>query len=359
MKKKKKKYKYRETFIGEDGKRHDVKADSVKELGAKRAVLEMKIHRDIRTVSGTMTLREWADRCISAYKTNQCEVTRKKYCNRVNHCILEEIGSLRVRDIRPIDCQEVLNQQVGKSKTQINEVYQALRFLFRHAVAENLIAHDPTLNLTKPKAAKPNPRRALTPYERQMVIQVALTDRRYYLYLLMLLCGCRPSEAAECKSSDIIWRDNTVLLHIRGTKTAKADREVPLPEPLKSIALKIPPGEYIAQTKAGHKLLLSARRRVWDSFKRRLNIAMGCRTYRNKLIPPFPVADDLVPYDFRHEYCTNLARKGIDICKAQILMGHSDISLTANVYTNLDTTQVAVDAARILENVETDVETTG
>ena len=74
---------------------------------------------------------------------------------------------------------------------------------------------------------------------------------------------------------------------------------------------------------------------------------MGCKMYRNQLIPPYPVAPDLVPYCLRHSYCTNLARKGIDIRMAQKLMGHSDISLTANIYTNLDESDI-LDVAKIL-----------
>ena len=74
---------------------------------------------------------------------------------------------------------------------------------------------------------------------------------------------------------------------------------------------------------------------------------MGCKSYRNALIPPYPLAPDLVPYCLRHEYCTELARKGIDIRIAQKLMEHSDIKLTSNVYTNFDKSDLKT-AAEIL-----------
>ena len=63
-----------------------------------------------------------------------------------------------------------------------------------------------------------------------------------------------------------------------------------------------------------------------------------CRLY------PLP---DLVPYCLRHEYCTELARQGSDIRIAQKLMGHSDIKLTANIYTNFNSDDVLT-AAKIL-----------
>ena len=99
--------------------------------------------------------------------------------------------------------------------------------------------------------------------------------------------------------------------------------------------LKNPEDEYIACTSTGSPITENTRRYLWRSYTRAINIAMGCRTYRSALIPPLPLAPDLVPYCLRHEYCTDLARKGVDIRVAQKLMGHSDISLTANIYTNL------------------------
>ena len=75
---------------------------------------------------------------------------------------------------------------------------------------------------------------------------------------------------------------------------------------------------------------------------------MGCKVYRNQLLPPYPLAPDLVPYCFRHEYCTNLARNGIDIRVAQKLMGHASIQMTANIYTNLDNSDI-VEVAHILD----------
>ncbi len=134
-----------------------------------------------------------------------------------------------VSDIKPLHCQRIVNMQAGKSKTQINEVYNALRFFFRYAVANELIIKDPTSHLTKPVGTR-GKRRALTAKERQAFIEIGKTDRRYYFYLLMIFCGCRLSEAAECMGRDIIFDDGYYLLHIRGTKTANADRFVPIPD---------------------------------------------------------------------------------------------------------------------------------
>ena len=137
------------------------------------------------------------------------------------------------------------------------------------------------------------------------------------------------------------------MLHIRGTKTANADRFVPIPDELYSLIKNTPKNEFIACTSTGYKLTENNARNVWKAYKRQLNISMGCKMYRNALVPPLPLAPDLVPYCLRHEYYTELARRGADIRIAQKLMGHSDIKLTANIYTNLNSDDVLT-AAKIL-----------
>jgi integrase len=77
---------------------------------------------------------------------------------------------------------------------------------------------------------------------------------------------------------------------------------------------------------------------------------MGCKTFRGALVPPYPVADDLVPYCLRHTYCTDLQAAGIPINVARELMGHSDISVTAKIYTHSSEESIK-DAADALERL--------
>lgn len=168
--------------------------------------------------------------------------------------------------------------------------------------------------------------------------------------MLMLFCGCRPSEARAVMGYDIhILSNGLPALHIRGTKTANSDRVVPIPPEFYEYIRSTKPDEPVAMTAKGGPITENNRSRIWNSFTRQINIAMGCQTYRNALVPPYPLAPDLVPYCLRHEYCTELARRGIDIRIAQKLMGHSDIQLTANIYTNLNRDDIADIAAMLAQ----------
>lgn len=340
-----KKYKFEKTFTF-DGKRYRVRADSEFELIQKYTNKVRDLEEGKVTLAGSTLVEDWTMQAIAVYKTRQSDLTQKKYINKVKSCILAHIGKMQLKSVKPLHCQNTLNLQAGKSKAQINEVYQALNFIFSKAVENHLIVENPAKYIIKPQGTKTH-RRAITDIEERYIRAIAKTDRRYYLYLLMLDCGCRPSEAAECKGMDILVKDDIPLLHIRGTKSVNADRTVPIPCDLFELIKHTPPFEHIACYSSGTAIKYENRNRVWESFKRQLNIAMGCKMYRNQLIPPYPVAPDLVPYCLRHTYCTNLARKGIDIRMAQKLMGHSDISLTANIYTNLDESDI-LDVAKML-----------
>lgn len=338
-------YKYRKD-ITIDGSRYTIRANTKEELGRK---IERKIQatKEKKVKESTVSVSAWTETCVELYKTGQSEITRKKFMERIRHCILEEIGSMQVRSVSPARCQMVMNRQTGKSRTQIDEVYQALKFIFSHAAAAGLIESDPTVMLVKPKKGKSSQRRAMTEDERKVFLQVAFQDPRFRGFLLSYYCGCRPSEAAECRGGDLIERDGMHLLHIRGTKTDLADRFVPVPDKLWAEIKKTPRRAYIASTSTGHEIDPDQRRRIWSRLIREMNIAAGAKMYRNAIVEPV-IADDLTPYCLRHDYCTRLAKAGVDIRTAQKLMGHSTITLTANVYTHVDHDQLR--AASVLMN---------
>lgn len=340
----------RKTFTF-DGKRYTVRGHTEKEAIIKMANKIRDLEEGKVVISGNTTVEVWAMKCVETYKTNQSEITRKTYLARMRACIFDKIGDRPLKTVKPFDVQAVLNDLQGSSQYHISAVYQMLRFIFSKAKINKLIAEDPTLDLQKPRGTK-EPRRALTASEEEHFLKVCRNDR-FIIFLLMYYCGCRTSEAREAMGKDIIKiSDDTgtyPVLHIRGTKTKNADRNVPIPQELYERIKDTPKFSYIATSKTGHKYTDSNFRQATKTLRREMNISMGCRVYRNHLIPPYPLAEDFVPYCLRHTYCTNLCKKGVDIRTAQHLMGHSTIELTANIYTHIDNSSV-IAAAQIMQN---------
>ena len=333
------------------GHRFYVRAKTEQEAIEKMVKKKLELENGNYVVNGDTTVSAWAFKCIDVYKTNQSQATRTTYVSRLNSCILSQIGNRPLKSIKPFDCQMVLNRLQGQSNYQISAVCQIMKFIFSKAKINHLIADDPTLDLQKPSGTKKK-RRALTPAEETAFLNVAFGTPQFRVFLLMYFCGLRTSEARNAQYGDIIYINdgNTEYpaLHVRGTKTANAVRNVPIPNKLLQAIGNGDKTQYIASNQAGNKHTDNSFKRAISSLRREMNIEMGCRVYRNELIPPFPLADDFVPYCLRHTYCSNLCKAGVDIRIAQSLMGHSDITLTANIYTHTDNSSI-ISAARKLE----------
>lgn len=333
----------RKTFTYE-GKRYDVYGKSDRELIRKQTAKIESLKRNEVQIESSMTVRSWAEYCTDTYKTNLNDKSLKNYKYLLNHYILSEIGSLKLKEVKQLQCQQVLNRLSDLSDRTIKFVAQIQTFIFEKAVDNRLISHNPTKGVTRPKGKPYQHRRALTEYEERIFLDCAAQHSNGLLFMFMWGCGCRPSEAQHIEGRDIHFIKGKPFLHIRGTKTKNADREVPIPDVVMDmIPDDLEPDRIICTTKVGTSFNEQSTKRAWHSLERDMSIAMGCKMYRNEIIPPYPLANDLSPYCLRHTYCTNLAKRGVDIRTAQQLMGHSDISLTANIYTHVTTEHLSKD----------------
>ena len=318
-----------------EGKTYSVYGFSDKELIRKKTEKIEAIKRNEIIVESSMTVRAWAEQFIKAYKQNcMRDYVLKNYEYQLDHYILAELGDVKIKNVKPLMCQNALNALDGMSTSLIHKVRVQMNEMFDKAVENELIARNPAKNITEPKGTK-NTRRALTAREERAFLAAVKKHPHGLLYMLMYSCGCRPSEAESVEGRDIQLINDKLYLHIRGTKTKAADRYVPIPPELADMLPdKVEPFLPLVRTKEGNKISARRQRGSWQAIERLMNIELGCRTYRNKLIPPYPLADDLCSYCLRHTYCTNLARRGVDIRTAQKLMGHSDIRMTANIYSH-------------------------
>ena len=343
-----KQYKYRKDFTFE-GKRYEVRADTQADLYMKMANKIRDLEEGKVRITGNMTVRAWVKECISTYKSDISEDYQKEILWRLEKHVCDTIGSRPIKSIKPVELQAILSNQAGMSESHIKKLYQEIQFVFGKAYKNQLIAQDPSEDLIRPKGYKSS-RRSITDHEREHLLKVCDQDPRFNYFLLMLFCGCRSKEARNIQGMDIQTVDGVHVLHIRGTKTANSDRFVPLPDYLYTRIRKTPKFDYVVTTQAGTQFDKTSYRRLVERLVREMNISMGCKTYRNKLVEPLPLASDFVPYMLRHTYCTDLQKKGVDVRTAQYLMGHADISITANIYTHIDMEQVKT-AAALLENV--------
>lgn len=312
-------------------------------------------------ISGNTTVKRWADTWLETY-VKHSKITDKTYKNiecKVNRHIVDKIGSMPIKDVKEIHLQKILNEQEGMSLSHVSKLRAYMRQMFRKAAKQRLIPLDPAADLELPKAADKK-RRSLTDEERKAVLATAETNPAGLWVKTMLYCGLRPGETIALRWRDVDLKKGVINVSqalesgspdtIKAPKSAAGVRTVPIPSAVIADfkARKGGPDDYVftqvLPANKGKHHTRSSIRCYWNSFVREMDIRLGAKVYRNQIIES-KVADDLTPYVLRHTYGTDLQAAGVPINIAKYLMGHSDITTTANIYTheNSETVKVAAD----------------
>lgn len=343
-----KEYTYISKWFTYSGKRYVARGKTLEEAIMRKAEMLQKLKAGEITSGGGMPLSVWTETVLDTYRPNASEETIEQSRLRLHKHLLDDLGRYAVEKITPLQLQAVLNRQKSMSASHIRKLSQEIYFIFDCARKNGMITKNPAEDLIRPRGTT-KPRRALTATEREHFLKVLPSDDRFVFFALMLWCGCRPGEAARVMYEDVVAKQGVYFLHIRGTKTVNSDRLVPIPKELQPYLVKTSLTGFCALTQAGTPHTKSSYKRMVSSLKRAMNISMGAKVYRNELIPPLPLADDFVPYLFRHTYCTDLKKAGIDVMIAKDLMGHADIKTTANIYAHSDDDTLML-AARLINS---------
>lgn len=319
-------YKYRKTFSYR-GKRYDVKADSQEELLQKITEKKYLLSKGINKESNIKT-HDYAEMWLETYKKPYITADTYQVYISTFKLINSYIGNRNLKDVNSADVQQMITDiyQKGYSKSVISKMISAIRQLFRQAYADEIINHNPTIAIRMPKVSEKR-RRSLTEDEIKSFVEVAETHKRGLWILTMLYTGMRPSETAVLKGGDI--KDG--IMHIRGTKTKKSDRYIPLPKPLEGKFDKFGEDEFVFKTRFGNPVSKVLRTKWWEKFKHDVDIHRGAKHDGNKIIET-TFEDGLTMYCLRHTFGTNGQRKGIPIDVLADLMGHEKIETTRQYY---------------------------
>ena len=117
------------------------------------------------------------------------------------------------------------------------------------------------------------------------------------------LCGFRPAETDTFMGSHINY--DAGLVFIDGTKTESAkSRLVPVPaDLLNDFRLRnLHPEKPVFRNAHGYRMRKSSRAKLWESFKREMNIRAGCKVYRNQLTETV-IADQSCAVLFQALFC--------------------------------------------------------
>ncbi|MCH5352982.1 MAG: site-specific integrase [Acutalibacter sp.] len=281
-------------------------------------------------VGDSTTLGEWAKIWFVTYKANLRSNTLNSYLNAYNVHIGPYLAAMKLKDLRPVNIREIMQNVSGLSESLQHKVLITMRQLFTTARQNGLIVSDPTDGIKITPHSRPKRKEYLTLEEQNDLISaLANADPRARCFVgLCLYCGLRREEAFGVQWGDISDGKLTVNRAItflknnqpdpnQELKTKASHRTIPIPSRLLDILQETPHiGMYLVTCSDGRPITGVAFRNLWDKVK--------------KLSPC-----EVRPHMLRHSYATNLYRAGIDLKTAQYLLGHSSIQMTANIYTHI------------------------
>ena len=340
-----KNYVYVRKSITWGGRRYEVRGKTEEEACAKLAVLVENLRRDDLTASGASTVDQWFRRWKEIYK-EPSGLTPKSlslYDEKYERYIRPAIGHRKVQDIRDLDLQAILNTQAGMSYSHLTKLRMVMQELFRQARRSRLIVYDPAEGLVLPETSRGS-RRSITDKERRHLLAVAQDHPAGLWVLTILYAGLRPGETAALLWSDIDFQRNEIHVYkavesgsrtVKGTKTEAGNRDIPMRQELreKMWEARGEGDQPVFPDARGNIPSANSQRRRWQAFAKALDIHMGAKVVEGKIVKSV-LSPDLTPYCLRHTFCTDLQRAGVPINVAKELMGHANISVTANIYTH-------------------------
>lgn len=158
---------------------------------------------------------------------------------------------MRLRDVRDIQLQFILNEQRGMSFSHVTKLRMVMQELFHQAYRSRLIPFDPSDGLRLPKNVKGS-HRSITEEERAHILEVAQYHPSGLWVLLILYSGLRPGEAAALQWKDIDFDKNEIHVYKAvesGTNTIKTPKTT---AGIRDIPMRKNCGEYCGENMENH-----------------------------------------------------------------------------------------------------------
>lgn len=249
----------------------------------------------------------------------------------------------RVDEVRREDVERLL-ADLPVSNRYKNIILSTLRLIFLKAVDWHYLSVSPVAGISWWREERRGSR-ALKQQELAKVLDLA-TPWEKSVIKVMVFSGMRPGELSQLKFEDIDWENRILRIvsdRIRKTKSRKS-RMVPmsseLEAELKLLWQNLPNMRYVPDENGRPDYL--PRREGQKVYVFCHHDGRPVRSFRKSLGTAFRKAgvEGVTPHGLRKTFASMLARNGVHPKVAQKLLGHADVHLTMEIYTEVEDDQV-------------------
>lgn len=329
----------------------DVYGKTQKEVKKKAEEIESQLRKGLSLDNDSVEI--WIDYFLRAKSTEVSESQYDLIKTRAEFW-KDEIGSLNIKDVRPVDLQPVFNElarcnpttKEPTAKRTLLSYRQIIRSAFDYAIDNRIIDYNPADKIKVPQTASQNERRALTDIERQRVIE--FEHRGQLAQMLMMFSGLRRGEAAALLWSDVDLINNTISvtksfnykeMKLKPPKNGKP-RLVSIPQVLSDYLKKQPhKSDYVVTSAKGERMSESAWKRMLEAYFVDYNLKYGRvpKDFQKFSPEKIPMSVDTWTWHcLRHTFATIMYNSGVNVLTAQEQLGHSDPKITMEIYTHLE-----------------------
>lgn len=333
------------------GKRDDIS------LREKIKQIQKDLNSNITPDGGNFTVLELVEKYISQ-KTGVRHNTRSNYKFVVNVIKKEAFGQKRIDKIKVSDAKEWLikMQQIdGRGYSSIHTIRGVVRPAFQMAVDDDLLVKNPfEFQLNTVVVNDSVTREAITRQQERDFLEFVENDKHFCKYYdgiyILFKTGLRISEFVGLTKKNLDFENSRIIVDhqlqrtrdmkyiIEDTKTESGERMVPMTPEVKEAFQRIlanrknPKIEPMVDGYSGFLFLDKNGRPMvalhWEKYFQHIREKYN-KIYRIQM-------PKVTPHVCRHTFCSNMAKSGMNPKTLQYIMGHSDISVTLNVYTHLN-----------------------
>lgn len=242
--------------------------------------------------------------------------------------VVSDFGSRECKDITPREIVAWLQKFAaqGYSQKVISNTRCVFKLIMDEAFIQGEIDSNPAIGLPPVKGKPRVMRQPASEEDRKKIEQYRFVFPIGTMYYFMLMTGCRKGEAVALQHKHIDRKKKTALITqscawdgpkpiIKSPKTEAGIRTVLLPDKLLKVLPEGKPEEYVF-----------------------FPAGLPNRVPLDKMIASFREENGIqaTPHQLRHSYASILHSARIDVKDAQVLLGHSTIAMTQDIYTHLE-----------------------